>query len=343
MGAECASIETSYARFGQQVIGQFFRGDSCPLDVYEGVECAGRQWAPETGDRIQPRANSVAATAKFGGHVVDAILRAFERGDPGTLRETRRARIRIHHQCIHRVGQPHRHHPVAQTPAGHGISLRKPVEDDGFFLHPRETRDRDGRAVVAEARVDFVAENHDVTIPQHGREFSHVAGRYRATSGILRRIENHYAGAVRQPTAEQIEIKRKPAAFHQRNGHWHRACVADHGFIDGEAGIRVDDFIAGIEQRQHGEKHDGLGAGNNADRFRRCSYPARARNISSDGLSKFRESRSRPVFRVAVIERALAGFDNMRRRGKIRLTDFKMNDAAALFFKSAGAHQHFEC
>ena len=97
---------------------------------------------------------------------VDAVLRPGERRHPGALGEARRAGIGVHHQEVDGVGEPAWHHPVAEPPAGHRVRLREAVENDGLVEHAVELRDRLRLLLVADARIDLVAQDQHVAIAQ---------------------------------------------------------------------------------------------------------------------------------------------------------------------------------
>lgn len=44
----------------------------------------------------------------------------------------------------------------------------------------------------------------------------------------------------------------------------------------------------------------------------------------------------------AFVESGFGGFDDVRRRGKVGLTDFEVDNAATLRFESLGADEHVE-
>ena len=86
---------------------------------------------------------------------------------------------------------------------------------------------------------------------------------------------------------KQVQVEGKAALFHQRHRHGRRAHESDHRFVDREAGVRVDDLVAGLEQRQHGEEDDRLAAGHDARRARGPTVDAaRARDVGRDGVAQ---------------------------------------------------------
>ena len=57
----------------------------------------------------------------------------------------------------------------------------------------------------------------------------------------------------------------KSRSSRERNGNRFAAGVFDHRLVDGEAGVGIDDLVAIVDQRQHGEEDDGLAAGDDHD------------------------------------------------------------------------------
>src|SRR5579884_2240892 len=64
-----------------------------------------------------------------------------------------------------------------------------------------------------------------------------------------------------------------------------------------------------------------------------------AAGILRDGLPQFRKPRGRSVMRPTLVKRALGGVNNVAGGGKIRLSDFEMNDLPALRFERPRANQ----
>ena len=138
---------------------------------------------------------------------------------------------------------------------------------------------------------------------------------------------------------EAVHVEGEAAALFERHRDRRRAAEPDHGFVDRETGIGVDGLVAGFEQREHGEEDHRLAAGNDADVLRAHLNAARAGDVRGDGLAQFGESLGGAVVGPALIERVLAGLDDVGGRREIGLTDFEVNDALALGFQRAGADQ----
>ncbi len=68
----------------------------------------------------------------------------------------------------------------------------------------------------------------------------------------------------------------------------------------------------------------------------------RPADIRGNGLAQFGQPLRGPVMRPALIQRLLAGLDDMARRVEVGLADFQVNDAVSLRFQRPRAHQDFE-
>ena len=112
--------------------------------------------------------------------------------------------------------------------------------------------------------------------------------------------------------------------------------------VNRKAGIGKDDLVARVEQRRHAEIHDRLAAGDDADVLGRDGDVARAGDVARDGLAQLWEARRRPVFRPALGQCFLSGFDDVRRGGEVGFTDFQMDDGFALLLERARFGQDFE-
>ena len=86
----------------------------------------------------------------------------------------------------------------------------------------------------------------------------------------------------------------------------------DHRFVNREAGVGVDHFVARLQQRQHGEEDDRLAAGDHRDVLRAHLNSAGARDVGGDGLAQFGLALGRTVMGPALVERLLGRFDDVR-------------------------------
>ena len=141
---------------------------------------------------------------------------------------------------------------------------------------------------------------------------------------------------------EAVQVEGEAAALFEGQRHGSGAAEADHRFVDGESGVRVDDFVARLEQGQHGEEDDGLAAGDDGYMLRAHLNAAGARNVRGDGFAQFGLPLGGAVVGPTLVERLLGGFDDMGRRREIGLADFQVDHAAARGFQRTGADQDVE-
>src|SRR4029077_7269009 len=135
---------------------QGLRFPSRRRDVWEHIERAFGHAAGESLDAIQPGDEHIAASLKLLTHMIDRALIAAQGFHSSNLREARSAGIRVGHQPRNLRCKIGPHYPVSHAPAGHGVSLRKTVEQNGPFLEPRLSHDRMVTAIEDQAAVDLV-------------------------------------------------------------------------------------------------------------------------------------------------------------------------------------------
>src|SRR5690606_25495662 len=116
----------------------------------------------------------------------------------------------------------------------------------------------------------------------------------------------------------------------------------DHGLVDRESGIRIDDLVTLFDQREDGKKDNGLAAGHDTHMLRSNRNAASLADVLRDHGSEIRIPLSRPVVSPTFIERLLGCVDHMGRGFEIGLTDLQVNDATALGFERTGLYQDLE-
>src|SRR3990170_6037029 len=112
-----------------------------PRDIGIGIECTCRSVAGESFDLVQSLHNEITVLAEPFDHISDVVLGTCQGLHCGVLSERRSAGIGVGHETADMCCQLFRHHPVSYSPAGHGVGLRMPVENDRSFLHSRELAD----------------------------------------------------------------------------------------------------------------------------------------------------------------------------------------------------------
>src|SRR3954470_1954055 len=126
-------------------------------------------------------------------------------------------------------------------------------------------------ALEDQPTVDLVGEHHDVAIADSARNLAHVLLGHHAARGILRRVQDDESRTVVDERRELADVEAEIHLFAQRNRDSFTTDEVDHGFIDREAGIGINDLIPLVDQRKHRKEDDGLAAGNDDD-FRRIYF-----------------------------------------------------------------------
>ena len=166
--------------------------------------------------------------------------------------------------------------------------------------------------------------------------------RHHAAGRIVRRVDDDELGAVGDQALEFVDVEAEVAVFADRDGHGLRAQEVDHRLVDREAGIGIDDLIAFIDQREHGEEDDRLAAGNDDHFVGRDLDAARLGDVIGNGLPQLGQSRRGAVVGVALLQRFDAGSYDVGGSIEVGLADFEVDDVLALRFEGAGANQNFK-
>ncbi len=116
----------------------------------------------------------------------------------------------------------------------------------------------------------------------------------------------------------------------------------DHRFVDGEAGVGIQDLGAGVAEHQRGERHRHLAAGHDDDLAGRDLHAEPPRRVGGDRLAQRGDAARGRVAVVAVAEGPARGLDDVRRRREIGLADTEVDHRAAPRREGLGARQHLE-
>src|SRR5208282_2193276 len=256
----------------------------------------------------------------------------------GHLREAGGAGNRVRIQPRDVRGQIGPHDAVTHAPSGHGVGLGEAVEQNGPLLEAGHAHDGEMFvAVVDQAAVNFVRQNQDVAVADGVGYRENVFLGEHAAGRVLRRIQDDQLGALGNQRGELFDIEAKIALLAQWNRNRAPADILDHRLVDGEAGIRVDDFVSLIDEGEDGMENDRLAAGNDHNFLARNRDIASAANVVGNGLAQFGQAGGGAVVRPSMAESVDAGLDDIGRRVEVGLTDFEVNDLFALFFQRAGA------
>src|SRR5437868_15483363 len=92
--------------------------------------------------------------------------------------------------------------------------------------------------------VNFVREHHNVAVADGGGDVAHVSSAKHATGGVLRRVEDYQPGAIRYQIGELVHVEPEIEFLAQADRHGLSTHEANHGLVNGEAGIRIYDLVS---------------------------------------------------------------------------------------------------
>ena len=239
-------------------------------------------------------------------------------------------------------GQVGAHHPVAQPPAGHGVGLGEAVEQDGAVLEAVDGHDGLVFALEDQPAIDLVGEHHEVALADGLGDVAQITPGQHPAGGIMGRVQDDELGAVGDERGQFVHVQAEVHLLAQADGHRLGPQEADHGLVDGEAGIGIDDLILFFHQRQHGEENDGLAAGDNDHLVGGDGDVPGGGDVLGDGLAQLRQPGRGPVVGPALVQGLGGGLDHVGGGVEVGLADLQVDDVFALGFQGPRLDQHFE-
>jgi len=145
---------------------------------------------------------------------------------------------------------------IAQAPAGHAVGFGVAFEQNALV----GKQFGDGMVCfVAESIVNFVGNDQNVVFfCNFGGDFE-LFWRQSNAGGVVWGANDEHFGAPRNGGFEALGVEAEVGVRVYGNGH----CAAEFGemLVHDEVGIEEEDFVAGVEGREHGEHDAGGGAG----------------------------------------------------------------------------------
>ena len=339
---ERGSRQRRHARLLEKLPLESGGAASGPGDAGEGVERTLRAQAVESGDRVQPVDDRVASPPELPDHRVHGTPVHAESGGTRHLAERRRAGVRIHLEFRDLLGQAGGHDAESEPPARHRIGLRPAVQDDRPCPHPREPADRYMLSLIEDLAVDLVGEHDRVRVAKTpGQPLEVVRGRH-APRRILRRIQDHHPRAACHLPEKLVRIEAELPFRAERNRDGSGTREPDHRLVDGKPGIRVDHLVPGLEESQHGEEDDRLGARRDHDLFGPDGNPPGAADVLGDRLAHLGQPGRRRVVGVAVGKRAVCCLDDLGRGVEVGFPELEVDDVPPLAFQLLGPGEDLE-
>ena len=302
-----------------------------------------RDPAGHPGYLIQAPHDGIPALAELGEHAIHFWRPRRERRGSRALDERRGAGDGVGDELRDRLHERARKDPIPQAPAGHREGLAKPVEEDRALRHSFLEHDRTVRAVVHELAIDFVGKHPEVALARVTGDLTDRLVRQHPARRVVGAVEDDHLRAIGHQVPQLVEVRLEVVALAERKGHATRTREIDHRGVDGKAGVRVDRFIARVEQGEQCVEHDWLRARRDDDLRRIDGEAAPRPQICGDRVAELDDTGGWRVVRLAPLERRDAGRDHRGRRVEVRLADLQMDDVAAFRLERSRLREHLEC
>jgi len=121
-----------------------------------------------------------------------------------------------------------------------------------------------------------------------------------AAGGITRRVDDNHLRFFVDEFIEDTQIEGEIILFDQRDGDWDAACHPDHRFVRGEARVRINNFVAGVDEGEGWEENVGFPSRADDDLLWRDIYSSPGRCVHSDSPPKGGRSGGRGVIGFSV-------------------------------------------
>ena len=298
--------------------------------------------AGHPGKGVEPLHHELAPATELLDHRARLVHRASERRHAGVLDERGDAGGRVHEEPDQGIDERLGHRGEPAAPAGHRERLGQPVQEHGPLQHPGHRGDARELAVVLHLRVDLVREQPGVAVGQQLARSPDLLRREDPARRVLRRVEDHEPRPRAEARRELVGVEAEVVDLPQRQGHGRRAQPADRRLIDREAGIRIDDLVAGVAGGEDREEQERLGTGSDEHPRRRYVDAPGGAQVLRRRLAQLGDPGRRAVVGLPRAQRRHAGLDHVRRSGEIGLPDLEMDDMATGSLQLPGPRQHAE-
>ena len=169
-------------------------------------------------------------------------------------------------------------------------------------------------ALVDDPAVDLVGQDDEIVAQRELGDPDDVLAGEQAAGRVGRRVQDEHPGPLRDERLELVQVGPELVLHPDRQRHDGPAGEPGHRLVDRVAGVRDDDLVARLDEREHRVVHDRLGAGRDDDVVGADRDVLPGRDVGRDRLAERREARgtagsgcspsSRPRFAAS---RMLAG------------------------------------
>src|SRR5450830_838986 len=341
--AEAGSGQAGDARVVEQVVSDLLGWAVEALDVGKDIEGSVWSAAGDAGDGVEPLDNDLAAGQELLSHGLHIILRAGQGLDPGNLGERGGAGRRVGDDLGHPFDELTRAGCIAKAPPGHGVGLGHAVRDDRAFLHPGERRDGKVLTLEHQARVDLVRQDIEVVLLGHLRDQLQVLARDDAAGGVGWRVDDDKLCARRDQLDKGVTVEAEVLLLKDGEGDRLGTGDVDDRLVDGIRGIRVDSFIAVLEQGHARRVDDVLGPGADQHFFSRDWETTGPADVLRDRLAKVHTTHGGRVVGVVLLDGPDASLLDVLRGIEVGFADLHIDHALALTFQFLCLGHDEEC
>src|SRR3990172_3615172 len=198
------------------------------------------------------------------------------------------------------------------------------------------------RSLVEDAAVHLVGEHHDVAAPDHLGDGLQVALAKHTASRVVGRVDDDHLGAGRDLGAQLVHVETELPLLAQWDRDRRPAHELDHGLVDGEAGVGIDDLVPFVDQDEHNVKHNRFRAGRYNDVTRVNLDAAGLGDVLRDSLTQLRDAGGGTVVREPLAQGLNSSVPDMLRGIEIGLAHFDVNDVNPLGLQGFGFGQDLE-
>ena len=196
-------------------------------------------------------------------------------------------------------------------------------------------------AVVQHLAVDLVRhQRHVRVLLQAFDELADFAFRHGTAGRIAGRVDDDQPRLRRDAGKQFVGTEGKTVLLAQDDRHRFGTGVLDHRAVDREAGVRIHDLGPRFAEHQHRKEHRRLAAGHDDDAGRRHGDVVTLMQVRRHRLAQRQDAVGRRVAVMAVLKGFDCGFDDVRGRLEVRLTNAERDDVAALGLQRGGPRQH---
>ena len=233
----------------QQLRAEILTAHARALDAGEGVERTARLKAGQA-HIVKGLHHKAAAHIVLVAHAVDLAIALLQGGDGGVLAGGGGTHDSTLVDLGHDPDDGCRAAGIAQTPAGHGVSLGEAVHHDGALGHAGQGGNGNMRPqAVVQLGVDLIGEHHDVGAAQHLSYRFQILALHHRTGGVVGKRHDEQLCLGGDGCFQRIGTQAELVLLTAGHMHRHTAGQGGDGLVAHKAGLRDDDLVPGLHQR----------------------------------------------------------------------------------------------